>query len=228
VRIARNLAAAAAGYFALLMLLTQHPSRTVALRNAHQLVAVERGTGLASVESLLDRGWLGAWGDGLYVGLHFGVTVLVVVGLVVARPAVWRDARWLLAGVLVASAVVFWLLPVAPPWMLGRPDGTPWSHPAGAASGLDVYAAMPSLHVACASWVAWSLRRSGVGRAVWLYPLFVSVVVVSTGNHYVLDAVAGWLLLQLAVVAVVGVRSLHRGPTGAAMRGEVPAHGYGC
>lgn len=56
-------------------------------------------------------------------------------------------------------------------------------------------AAMPSMHVGMASLATWSLIR--VSRSRWttvlgvLYPAVVTVAVVVTGNHYVLDVVGG-------------------------------------
>jgi hypothetical protein len=56
-------------------------------------------------------------------------------------------------------------------------------------------AAMPSLHVAFAVVTAGAIAdraSSGVGKAAaYAYPPLVSLVVAGTGNHYVLDAVAG-------------------------------------
>jgi hypothetical protein len=64
------------------------------------------------------------------------------------------------------------------------------------------YAAMPSLHVGWAVWVAVQLRahstRAAVRRWAWTYPALTTLVVVATANHYVLDAVAG------AAVALAG------------------------
>jgi membrane-associated phospholipid phosphatase len=59
----------------------------------------------------------------------------------------------------------------------------------------DQFAAMPSLHIAWAIWsslAAWRLFRSRIARAVALcYPLVTAFTVLATGNHYVLDVLAG-------------------------------------
>ena len=57
---------------------------------------------------------------------------------------------------------------------------------------------MPSLHVAYA-WVTGATMAErasspGLRAAAYGYPALVSLVVAGTGNHYVLDAVAGALL----------------------------------
>ena len=56
-------------------------------------------------------------------------------------------------------------------------------------------AAMPSLHVGMAPVVAWALwRLAPWGVARWLglaYPVLVTIAVIVTGNHYILDVVGG-------------------------------------
>ena len=64
------------------------------------------------------------------------------------------------------------------------------------------YAALPSLHVGWALWVALQVRantsRRVLRRWAWTYPALITVVVMATANHYLLDAVAG------AAVVLVG------------------------
>jgi membrane-associated phospholipid phosphatase len=66
-------------------------------------------------------------------------------------------------------------------------------------------AAMPSLHVGMAPVVAWALIRLTPWvwtRALgWAYPVLVSVSIVVTGNHYLLD-IAGGLAVVLPAVAI--------------------------
>jgi hypothetical protein len=61
---------------------------------------------------------------------------------------------------------------------------------------------MPSLHLAWAAWtavVAVRMTRTWWLRIAWMcYPLVTTIVVVGTGNHYLLDAVAG---VSVAAVA---------------------------
>ena len=80
----------------------------------------------------------------------------------------------------------------------------------------DQYASMPSLHVAWAVWCALALypvvRHWALRVLVVAYPLMTTLVVVATGNHFFLDAVAGTLLAGLtwAVVSRVGRRRVER------------------
>jgi hypothetical protein len=64
---------------------------------------------------------------------------------------------------------------------------------------------MPSLHVGWAIWVAWAIasRTGRRGRALAIaYAVGTVIVVIGTGNHWVLDAVAGGLLMAFSIVAV--------------------------
>jgi len=65
---------------------------------------------------------------------------------------------------------------------------------------------MPSLHVGWALWCAWVVftltRRRWVRIAAIAYPIGTTLVVVATANHYVLDAVAGVLVMLLAIHVV--------------------------
>ena len=73
--------------------------------------------------------------------------------------------------------------------------------------GVNLLAAMPSMHVAWTTWcaaAAWSVLRRPcrqVAWLVWVFPALTALVVLATGNHYVLDVVAGVVLV--AVTAVI-------------------------
>ena len=76
------------------------------------------------------------------------------------------------------------------------------------AFGSNPYAAMPSLHAMDAfivGVVMFGLVRSKLAKALWLaWPAWVAFAVISTGNHYWLDVVAG------VVLAIVTGFALHR------------------
>lgn len=145
---------------------------------------------------------------GLYYSmLHFLVTPSVLVWLRLRRRHVYASLRNTLVGASLVALLVFWLLPMAPP-RLSVPGiidtlkvdqilsaGTP-SWPGSLA---NQYAAMPSLHVAWSVWVALALAVAigrGPGRyLVWAYPLSTTLVVIATGNHFLVDAVAGTSLV---------------------------------
>ena len=69
------------------------------------------------------------------------------------------------------------------------------SAPRGSEGLSNQDAAMPSLHVGWAVWVALCLMhhtsRRWLRRAVWVYPAVMAFVVMATANHYLLDVVGG-------------------------------------
>jgi membrane-associated phospholipid phosphatase len=74
------------------------------------------------------------------------------------------------------------------------------------------YAAMPSLHSMDAlivGIVMFGVVRSKLAKALWLaWPLWVAFAVISTGNHYWLDVVAGFALALLTGYALRQARTL--------------------
>jgi hypothetical protein len=79
-------------------------------------------------------------------------------------------------------------------------------HTGALASAANQLAAMPSLHIAWATWsalVLWKISASRIVRALAVaHVLLTAFVVLSTGNHYVLDVLAGLLTLALAMTLV--------------------------
>jgi hypothetical protein len=159
-----------------------------------------------------------------YATLHFVVTPGVLVWLYRRHPVNYRQARTVLAVATTASLVGFWLFPVAPPRLLPGSgirdtlaDVHQWgwwsgqtSAPRGLGSLANEFAAMPSLHVAWALWAGWLIARHARHRIVRVaggaYPILTALVVMSTGNHYLLDVLAGAAVLGLAA-AIVSFRS---------------------
>src|SRR5665647_1347677 len=157
--------------------------------------AVDRATWVWSIEQTLhvdpevwlnhfvaERYWLVVV-TGLYYGiLHFAVTPLVLVWLRARRPDRYVSVRNTLVGASVAALIVYWLLPLAPP-RLSVPavidtmkvnDILSAGSPSGLAALANQYAAMPSLHVAWAVWVALAVAVAFPGARVrhlaWAYP----------------------------------------------------------
>ena len=75
-------------------------------------------------------------------------------------------------------------------------------------------AAFPSLHAGWALWVAIVLIRAGVPKIVQAlglaYAGIMTIVIVGTGNHWVLDAVVGWLVVLAAFGGVIAWRDAVR------------------
>jgi hypothetical protein len=189
----------------------------LALVHAEGILTLERSLGFAP-ELGMDR-WLAARHtlalivSDYYDGAHFIVTLGLLAWLWWRRADLYRPLRNALVLVNLIGFVVFWLYPVAPPRMLtddGFSDVVAVSHAFGSwhagtlASAANQLAAMPSLHIAWAVWCAlavWRITDSGWLRAMAaLYPCMTALAVLATGNHYLLDVLAGLLTLGLAWV----------------------------
>ncbi|MEO3823407.1 phosphatase PAP2 family protein [Actinomadura sp. B10D3] len=187
-----------------------------AFAHADQILRVERYLGL-DVElhlnqTLLSVPWLARTANVFYATMHFIVTLGIVVWLYRYRP---QHYRWLRASIMIATAVAligFWLYPLAPPRFLhseGFVDPVTALHSLGLyasdASGslTNQYAAMPSMHAGWSLWCGVILVRLATQK--WakalgvLYPATTVYVILSTANHYVLDAVAGMALISGAL-----------------------------
>ena len=189
---------------------------------AGTLLDVERATHLnveASVNHAVSAdAWLAVPMSLWYASLHYLVTPAALVWIYLRRPDAYSRARNVLAVATGLGLLVFLLAPTAPPRLVGTgyvdtlarySDFGWWSTHASAPAGLGRFtnelAAMPSLHVGWAVWVAWALYPlvSTPWRLTAIaYPAGTSVVVVATGNHWVLDALVGAVLLPVARAAV--------------------------
>lgn len=164
-----------------------------------------------------------------YATAHYVVTAGVLAWLFVRRPGSYPRARTALVVASLGGLACYLTMPMAPPRFVEGYDDVLalhaqagwWGGDASAPKGLgdmtNQLAAFPSLHAGWALWVAIAAAHAGVHRA-WritavVYALVTAFVVVGTGNHWLLDVVAGWAVVALAwvLVEIVGGR---RSPTG--------------
>jgi membrane-associated phospholipid phosphatase len=190
--------------------------------------AQDRAGDLFSLERVLHLDWehaLNNWfvtnstfaipADYWYAAAHYLVTLWVLVWLYRKGPAHYTPARWALVVACLIALACYLLLPTAPPRMLSgysdvmslhAADGW-WSTDASAPKGMggltNELAAFPSLHAGWALWVALVVRRTtrnywarGLG---WAHAVITAVVVIGTGNHWILDVAAGWALVIVAM-----------------------------
>jgi membrane-associated phospholipid phosphatase len=144
----------------------------------------------------------------------FYVTPVLSMAVIALRG--WRDFAGLMMLQIVllwTADVLFWLAPSRPPWMDVDVVRIMQSQTDGAVSiDANPFAAVPSLHVAVpasyAAWFAWHPVRAarGIGAALWCWTAVMGFVVVFSGEHYLLDVVAGaaWALASYAVVRRLG------------------------
>lgn len=177
----------------------------LATSNAHLVEAIQNSLGF-DIELWLNglfvrHQWLADASSVWYQITHMVVTVAVLLWLWWRRRSSYGPMRTSLAVLLVAGLATYWLFPLSPPrFALHGSVDTMAANPvlfAGRESvtGLaNLYAAMPSLHVAWAVWCALAIvmtTRSRWRYLAWGYPVTTTFVVLGTANHYLLDAVAG-------------------------------------
>jgi len=170
---------------------------------------------------------------GYYYGLlHFIVTPLVLAWLYLRWPTEYGRLRSALALATTGANLVFWTWPVAPPRFAvpGMTDILARDHILGAGNPhgpdrlVNLYAAMPSLHVAWAAWCAAAVVIATRGRwrhLAWLYPAATTFVVLASANHFVLDVAAGLAVMTLGLLAagVTPAAGWHRVRLSAGQRG---------
>ena len=148
-----------------------------------------------------------------YQFVHETVALSVLAICYVRRPSVYRSARNALVLTNVIGLVVFALYPVAPPRLLPGSQFVDVVAAAGfgashGAITADQYGAMPSLHLAWATWAAltvWAMtRRRSLRVLVVAHVVLTGLIVIATGNHYVFDVAVG-TMLGAATAAVTGL-----------------------
>jgi len=204
-----------------------------ALSHARGVLDLERSLHL-DPELTLNRWLAGHHTLGLivsdyYDNAHFIVTIGLLAWLWYGRPDLYRPLRNSLVLINVIGFVVFWRYPVAPPRMLvglGFSDVVASTHALGSwhtgslASEANQFAAMPSLHIAWAVWCTFGLWR--ISSRPWVqalavcYPCLTTLAVLSTGNHFLLDALAGLLTCLSSMAIVNALQARLRTPARAA------------
>jgi len=139
----------------------------------------------------------------MYVNSHFVITTSALVWLYLRHNDRFYFVRNMFVTAMGLALVGYLLLPTAPPRFfpeLGFVDTIAYyvnvKHDSGFVTlFFNPYAAVPSMHVAFSLLIAvpalLTVRRK-VFKVLWaVYPLVVSFVVVVTGNHWIMDALAG-------------------------------------
>ncbi len=180
-----------------------------AFAHARDLIALERGMHLFVEPSVQ------AWASGshvvmeisswIYVNAQTSVTIGALAYLYLRHNKSFyfvRNMFMIAMGIALVAYVVF---PTAPPRFFPEwgfvdsvADFTHVSineHSASLSALTNVYAAMPSMHVAFALMIGWTLARlvrSPVARVAWaVYPFMMAFVIIVTANHFILDALLG-------------------------------------
>ncbi|MFI5688251.1 bifunctional glycosyltransferase 87/phosphatase PAP2 family protein [Streptomyces sp. NPDC051636] len=199
--------------------------RARAEHHGHLILDLERflhiDIELAVNHAVVKVGWLRDFFGFYYESFHFAVPLTILGVLYWRRPVDYRWARSALGFATLLALVGFWLFPLAPPRLLpglgiidtvhGVQDFSKPDY--GTLTALtNQYAAMPSLHFGWSLWCGvviaviaprWWMKPLGL-----LHPLFTVSAIVGTGNHWVLDAVGG----AVVVGAGFGLAYVFQGP----------------
>jgi PAP2 superfamily len=187
-----------------------------AFENARWIVDAERALGLFFEPNLqswaIASGWIDDVGAWMYLNTHFVVTTCTLAFIYLFRNEHFYFVRNMFMVAMAIALVGYVVVPTAPPRMLpelGFEDSvaqyTGVTSDASMNALFNPYAAVPSMHVGFALMLAVPMvrmaRRAWV-RALWAaYAPVVTLVVVVTANHWVLDAVAGAAVAAVAAVA---------------------------
>ncbi|MFE6284312.1 bifunctional glycosyltransferase 87/phosphatase PAP2 family protein [Streptomyces sp. NPDC057877] len=193
--------------------------------HGQQILDMERALALdiehAVNHAVVKIDWLRGFFDFYYTSFHFVVPLTVLGILYWRRPVDYRWARSTLGLTTLLALVGFWLYPLAPPRLMpdlgiidtvhGVQDFTKPDY--GTLTALtNQYAAMPSLHFGWSLWcgviIAIVAPKAWMKALGLLHPLFTASAIVATGNHWVLDAVGG----AVVVAAGFGLAFVFQGP----------------
>lgn len=182
--------------------------------------------------------WLIVAMNYFYATMHFIVTIGVLVWLYRWHPGRYRPMRTTLVATTALALLGYFFVALAPPRLLPGTDfidtvavhDTWGSMASGDLQSLsNQFAAMPSMHAGWSLWCGLAIfvfaRHRLVRLAGVLYPVATLAVIVGTANHFVLDAVAGWMTLALGFgiqFALHGQRAL-AAPRFVDLRERIPA-----
>ena len=195
-------------------------NQAVPFQNARTIVSTEKSLHFFVEQSI--QSWamghrvLIDFANFMYVNSHFVITTSALVWLYLRHNDRFYFVRNMFVVAMGLALAGYLLLPTAPPRFfpeLGFVDTLSYYVNVKHDSGLvtlffNPYAAVPSMHVAFSLLIAVPallIVRRKVIKALWaLYPLVVTFVVVVTGNHWIMDALAG-----AAVAATAAIVSAH-------------------
>jgi len=201
-----------------------------ALAQGREAVALANGVFFMNLEKALGI-WWEPWIQGrvstveplmttlvwIYQYAHLPIIIGAMVWVFTQHRGAWVLYRnWFLVMNFVA-VIVFALLPTAPPRMIFTSGVVDINFLHGVRTSIlengllaNPFAAMPSLHFGYALFIGIMLYALARGRWTrylgFLYAVVVLVAIVATGNHFIIDAVAGALVALAAWAFAVNVQ----------------------
>jgi hypothetical protein len=187
---------------------------TAAFQHARELISIER-TLHVFVEPSVQ-----AWASGshvltvaaswLYVNAQTSITLAALIYLYVRHNRSFYFVRNMLLIAMPLALIGYVVFPTAPPRLMpewGFIDTVSDVTAVGSSGSMtslftNPLAAVPSMHVAFALMIGWTLARlvrTSPARVWWMvYPFLVTFVIVATANHFIIDALLGALTAGIA------------------------------
>lgn len=208
-----------------------HAPNKVAVANAHarDVLSIEKNLGI-DIEHAINHFFVQhtaivTVANYMYATLFLPSAIFVLLWMWFRAPRLYVVQRTVLLVMTMMALVSYWVFPAAPPRLLpggGYVDtvvafGTWGKTAADAAANTghtvsNAYAAMPSMHFGWALWCGLAFFQATTVR--WqrvlaiAFPTATLLVIIATGNHFVLDAFAGAATYGVAYAAVRVVRRL--------------------
>jgi len=198
-----------------------------AFNNARDLIGLEQTLSIfvePSVQAFTaGQEWLLDGASWMYINTQTTVIVAALLWIYLFRNASFYFVRNMFLFAFGLALVGYALYPTAPPRFLPEwgffdavSDFTGIPQDSVTVDALaNQYAAVPSMHVGFALMVAIPLGllvRRRAARIFWFgYPLIVLFVIVSTANHFILDAVLGATTAGLGMLAAKGMARMRPG-----------------
>ena len=195
--------------------------RTVALENAQRIVDLEKKLGFfweptwqnwtldAAESAILFFNWV-------YIFTFWPVILTTAVILYVVNRKRYFFYRNVILVSFVVAMVMFALFPLAPPRMLAgtfvdtiASFGPAFYASRDLANFYNVFAAMPSLHFAWTLVFGYMFLTAGprwLKVAGIMYPAITLMAITITGNHYILNAVGGGVVMGISMGLVFLIR----------------------
>ena len=160
----------------------------------------------------LNEHWLIDITDWTYLNAHYVVTLGALIFIYMRRKESFYFVRNMFMAAMLIALVGYALYPTAPPRLMPEWGFTDTvqaftgitAERGTSAALLNLYAAIPSMHVCFSLMVGVPLSRFVKHRAIkllWLaYPLYITFVVIATGNHFLTDAVLGAVTAALSAL----------------------------
>jgi hypothetical protein len=189
----------------------------ISLDHANDVLGIERTLSLDVERNIIDRADAANVTpvlDWLYTNIHLPVLFGFVAAARLLAPARYPVVRTIFVVSFLPAVLIIWLYPLAPPhWLpefgLGVPPSDAELTSTTEALFHNTTAAAASQHFGFAVLVAataiWLFPRSLLAYTTLAYPAVVFVVIVGTGNHYVVDCVIGTLTFVLAAAVAASV-----------------------